>query len=160
MQFSISWCLLHICNDNVIKLAFSLDKTTIWTSIDCDFQPISWVTSVLVYSVLSLPTTQILTTLCYRKSRVRSVNVTTSHATETTACCVRERSKGPACAASASVWAAGRAWRVTAATVQTHACRLAVARCAADTARASAASASAPKTSRVTTAVATATSVR
>lgn len=54
MQFSISWCLLLICNDNVIKLDFSLDKTIIWTSFDFDFQLISWVRSVWVYSVLSL----------------------------------------------------------------------------------------------------------
>lgn len=111
---------------------------------------------LLQYIQSSLSTT----TLCYRKSLVHSVSVITSRATETTACCVQDRSKGPACAASASVKAAGQAWRATVATVQTRACRPAVAKCAADTARASAESASAPRTSKDTTAVATATSAR
>lgn len=91
-----------ICYDSVIKLASvqikQLRKPHLIVVLNLFLE-----LRLLQYTQSSLSTTQILTTLCYRKSLVRSVSVTTSRATETTACCVQDRSKGPACAASASV---------------------------------------------------------
>lgn len=92
-----------ICYDSVIKLASvqmkQLCKPHLIVVLNL-FPELR----LLQYIQSSMSTTQIRTTfLCYRKSLVRSVSVTTSRATETTACCVQDRSKGPACAASASV---------------------------------------------------------